>query len=493
MALFVRKDVWALGSSDPTIKDYRRAVAAMKAKPATDPTSWSYQAAIHGSYTTPAKPLWNQCKHGTWFFLSWHRMYLYYFERIVRAEVIANGGSSSWALPYWNYDGGGNDNTLPRPFRNQTLGNGDPNPLWVGQRRPHINTGLRLPSSITSPAFALSRTSFTGAAQFGGGVTGAMQQFFAETGRVEQTPHNDIHVAVGGLMGDPDTAARDPIFWLHHANIDRLWWLWEKTHANPSDTRWTDHVFKFFDESGKQVSLTGSDVVQTAQQLGYKYETVAPMARAVAGPPAGPPQPPRVDWPGPWPRREGVAPATAGPEEGSDVVRHLIGASEEPVRLIGEPTRVRVNIDERSAQSLQRAAVAPTLRHRAFVDVEDIEAERNPGTIYGVYVNLPDDPTPQDLEEHHVGNISLFGVERARDPRGDAHGHGLKVSMEVTDLLDRLAAEGKWTDGQQLDVTFRPIELEAPEDQPDVAGEIAAATAHPDGPVTIGRVSVHYD
>ena len=31
---------------------------------------------------------------------------------------------------------------------------------------------------------------------------------------------------IGGLMGDPHTATRDPVFWLHHANIDRIWWLW---------------------------------------------------------------------------------------------------------------------------------------------------------------------------------------------------------------------------------------------------------------------------
>jgi len=38
---------------------------------------------MHGTDATPAKTLWNSCQHGSYYFLSWHRMYLYYFERIL--------------------------------------------------------------------------------------------------------------------------------------------------------------------------------------------------------------------------------------------------------------------------------------------------------------------------------------------------------------------------------------------------------------------------
>jgi tyrosinase len=64
-----------------------------------------------------------------------------------------------------------------------------------------------------------------------------------------EAPHNDIHLAVGGYdvtnvpgqngdaspivgangdMGENDTAALDPIFYFHHCNIDRMFWLWQK-------------------------------------------------------------------------------------------------------------------------------------------------------------------------------------------------------------------------------------------------------------------------
>src|ERR1051325_10733216 len=111
----VRRDIGGLSASDPIIIGYKTAVTAMKALPATDPRSWSYQAAIHGTYATPSHTAWNTCEHHTKFFWSWHRMYLYYFERIVRKY----SGVSGWALPYWNYSSP-SERQLPAVFRDAT-------------------------------------------------------------------------------------------------------------------------------------------------------------------------------------------------------------------------------------------------------------------------------------------------------------------------------------------------------------------------------------
>jgi len=63
-----------------------------------------------------------------------------------------------------------------------------------------------------------------------------------------ESPHNSIHLAVGGFdlpnqtdyspidgangdMGENDTAGLDPIFFFHHCNVDRLFWLWQKKHG----------------------------------------------------------------------------------------------------------------------------------------------------------------------------------------------------------------------------------------------------------------------
>lgn len=61
-----------------------------------------------------------------------------------------------------------------------------------------------------------------------------------------ESPHNDIHLAVGGFqvpgtdkspisgangdMGENDTAGLDPIFFFHHCEIDRYFWLWQQKH-----------------------------------------------------------------------------------------------------------------------------------------------------------------------------------------------------------------------------------------------------------------------
>jgi hypothetical protein len=100
---FVRVDVWTLAADDPIITAYADTVAAMMAKPISDPTSWGYQAAIHG--IDPGLPLppgvsqllpqWNQCQHYSWYFLPWHRMFVYYFEQIVATLCRSRSATSS--------------------------------------------------------------------------------------------------------------------------------------------------------------------------------------------------------------------------------------------------------------------------------------------------------------------------------------------------------------------------------------------------------------
>jgi len=485
MAPFVRVDVWSLPPNDPTLTYYADAVRAMQAKPQSDPTSWAYQAAIHGKDDPAPLPLWNECRHGGWFFASWHRAYLYYFERIVRAQVVALGGPKDWALPYWDYDGGGSNNQLPKPFRSPKLPNGTANPLYVAGRNLSGSAGL--PPQVTSPAMAMKRTVFEGANEFGGGKTGPMNRFAGLTGRLEQTPHNDIHVMIGGLMSDPDLAAQDPIFWLHHCNIDRLWWVWQKQHANPTGTAWTKPAFGFFDVAAAPGTKAGADVGDTVAQLDYKYvpEPIAlrPAAAKVAS----------TQWPAPWPKPGERKPARVELEPNFEASREMVGATSKSVKLVGAPVRVTVGIDQRATKSLESIVPAEVRQHRAFLDIENVDAERNPGAVYGVYVNLPAAPTDEDLETHHVGNVSLFGIERAKNPRGDAPPHAMQFSMEITDVLNQLAARKAWKNGEQLDVTFRPLTVRPDPESPASAAKVAELAAHPNIPIEIGRISIHYE
>lgn len=475
-APLVRRNIWTLPSSDQTVEEYAQAVAIMQGRPAQDPTSWTYQAAMHGTHAQSVQPLWNGCQHGTWFFLAWHRMFIYYFEQIVRAAVVQAGGSADWSLPFWDYGAGGQQATLPAAFRSQTV-NGAPNPLFESARAPGINRGLALSPAVASATRALRASRFVGTSQFGGGVTG-VAQFSNSTGQVENQPHNVIHDAVGGnggLMADPDAAAADPIFWVHHANIDRLWFIWTSPrHLVPNDPRWTGQTFSFFDAHGQRVTRKPADVLDIVGQLGYTYEVAPPAGPARVG--GTPVQPTAED-------------VVTGPEppEGEP---ELVGASETPVRLVGGPASVALQIDQQAHQAAL-AATGATAPQRILLSVEDIEAAQNPGTVYGIYVNLPADASADVAESHHAGNVSFFGVERARNPRGDEHAHGLRLVHDITELTQSLAAQGEW-DGHHVEVTFRPLGL-IPQDQPELAHALPDAVTDADPPVTIGRVAIFYE
>jgi hypothetical protein len=88
----------------------------MMGRPLSDPTSWRYQANIYGTGDKPldrqAARLWNQSQHGSFFFLSWNRMHLYFFERILRAA----SGDPNLTLPYWDYSNPA-QRALPIAFR----------------------------------------------------------------------------------------------------------------------------------------------------------------------------------------------------------------------------------------------------------------------------------------------------------------------------------------------------------------------------------------
>jgi hypothetical protein len=126
----VRKDVYKLASTDKTLDWYGKAIHELAKRPIKDPTSWRYQAAIHG-YSRSEDPLkkssdvlpssadqskfWNQCQHGSWYFLSWHRGYLLYFERLCLAAIVKLGGPKDWALLYWNYSSSGSSPDVLAP------------------------------------------------------------------------------------------------------------------------------------------------------------------------------------------------------------------------------------------------------------------------------------------------------------------------------------------------------------------------------------------
>jgi tyrosinase len=396
---FVRPDVSSLSATDPIIVGYQTAIAAMQALSPNDVRSWSYQAAIHATTMMPNKTAWNTCQHGTHLFWAWHRMYLYWWERIVRMY----SGDSTWALPYWNWTA---HTHLPPMFR-VTSSN-----LYTANRDPNMNNGTG-----TLPA-----TDVDYSAGF------AEVNYYDAQGSVEMVPHNVIHVDVGGYphgspgwMTSVPTAAQDPIFYLHHANMDRLWDLWLAKgggRSDPtSDTTWTGVTFTFFDETGTKVTMTPCEVLNAATQLNYSY----------AGEPAQVPQ--SCGGIPPW-------------------IFHILVLLEFPFPpnpIDGDPYMVPVDISN-IVQELE--TILQSSAKQVYLVLDGVATDKSPGVSWEVYVGLPVGVAPDPKSPFYVGKLALFG----EGVRSDAH-HTFKpatLRFNATKALRAVLAPG----GSNASLTF---------------------------------------
>ncbi len=420
--LRVRRDVHSLDPNGPEIAALKRGVAAMKARAATDPTSWAYQGAIHGTDTPGNAAGWNSCQHGSFFFLSWHRMYLHFFERILRSA----SGDPTLTLPYWNYSKPG-QNSLPVPLRRPaTL----ENPLFEPARDAAANGGATFPSSATGSSRAMSLTRFSSAVSasrgFGGRIVSQPVHFSSAHGAIESQPHDNVHVLVGGdagLMSDPNFAALDPVFWLHHCNIDRLWESWVARgggRSNPTgDTAWMNTEFTFFDENRNQVRMKGSEIVNAAKQLGYGYDALEAPSSPQAVPESAP-QPERMTTP-----------------------KTLV--TRDRKTLLEESTEVSLSLPKKALEPSGPESIGG----RAVVlHIEGLKSTASSGGYWEVYLNVPKGARPDPDGPHFIGTIAFFGRKHAHDP-----GAPSTQDFEVTEVVERLRREKKLEDGK-LNLSF---------------------------------------
>jgi tyrosinase len=423
----VRKNIAALTPVEAA--SLGRGVTVMKSRPPSDPMSWSYQANIHGTDDGPPRAAWSTCQHGSFYFLSWHRMYLHFFERILRAA----SGDDALALPYWDY-GRAEQRALPAMFRSPADAS---NVLFVAERAAAANAGAELPATAANDTGALVPINFfaeaPGASSFGGRRLAQPSHFSSFPGALEQQPHNVVHVLIGGpdgWMSDPNLAARDPIFWLHHANIDRLWSRWLALgggRANPTnDAAWSNTRFTFFDENGARVEMTGGEVLDTATQLGYRYDDAAQ-----AGPP--PESMP--------PSRQGASPES-------------LSVSERAIELRGRRARTTIPLGAAQHESLLESGAA----ERGFVlTFEGLGYDRNPGIYYEVYLGLPEGREPDPSGPHYAGNLAVFALK----PHGGDTPTRPALSLDVTRTIRALRAEGSLAPSE-ISVTFVPRGMQPP-------------------------------
>lgn len=172
-------------------------------------------------------------------FLPWHRAFIWEFEQQLRAV------DPSVSLPYWAFENE-NPNATPLIFSSQYFG-GDGNIVqedmvtnspftWVIIRRiAREENGQRTLPNQTTVNEALQHRVYD-TFPFDEQSLGFRSAIEGWTGtNAPWGMHNQVHRYIGGDMLPDETMTRnsvnDPIFWLVHANIDRLWWQWQQTNG----------------------------------------------------------------------------------------------------------------------------------------------------------------------------------------------------------------------------------------------------------------------
>ncbi|KAG9217933.1 hypothetical protein CCMSSC00406_0008574 [Pleurotus cornucopiae] len=188
-------------------------------------------------------------------FLPWHRRMLQVYEKALREECGYTG-----AQPYWDWtrdvDGasivaaspvfdpvfgfGGNGIDIPG-YAGQ-FGNMSDIPGWTGggciTDGPFASYNLSIGPGTLVTNHCLTRSFNTFAVAFirSSQVANTTKQPNFERFRIELegtpvTPtlkvHDAGHLSVGGEMNDRWSSPGDPVFYLHHSNLDRIWWEWQ--------------------------------------------------------------------------------------------------------------------------------------------------------------------------------------------------------------------------------------------------------------------------
>lgn len=234
--------------------------AAFKALQQTDDErGYQYLAGLHGL----PLPFFCDQAHGQPAFLPWNRAYLHRFELALRSTGY------HVMLPWWDWV------TVRRiPSAYQALGAGE-NPLHsVDINAQALRQGrrgegeqddadevrlARIPGTIREPGRGGSRLPTAREIE----AVMAYGDFASFSSKLEDY-HGNVHVWVGGHMGDIQFAAYDPIFWAHHCMIDRLWWMWQLRHPQAS---FPENVIS---QVMEPFNLTAGDVLDPTA-LGYDY------------------------------------------------------------------------------------------------------------------------------------------------------------------------------------------------------------------------------
>ena len=409
----------------------------------------------------PQDQYWSHCTHGPAnvekYFLPWHRAYIYFYEVIIRAKVAELGGPPEWALPYWNYSfHNPTDSVRPWPrsrlpwvFTQATLPDGSTNPLFLDSTRrglqPSWPDGSVMYLQTTTPSY----TAAYGQAHW---LPQTANSGFNQT--LDSSPHGLVHddtgsgdglISATGWMQFTQTASFDPIFWLHHSQIDRLWVGWNArggldpqpaddpnwaTAADDTVTgRWNFWAAK---DIGNIIVVHPGDMVDPTRLDPAKFPYTYCYDRLPAAPA-----------PKPVPAAT-ISASRSGPGAGAPEVLGLSAAT--PTQVVHDPVTVAVELHPDAPAHLHALTAGTDAQPgRVVLQLRQIIAGNPPGN-YEVYLNNTTvDRTATGRVPEFVGTFGTFGAAHHHGPNAE-HVPGIDVAFDITDLVAQQRAQGRWDD-----------------------------------------------
>ncbi|GMI72804.1 hypothetical protein HRI_000949700 [Hibiscus trionum] len=414
---------------------FTKAMELMKALPNDDPRSFMQQANVHCAYCNYAydngDPNHQLQVHFSWLFYPFHRLYLYFYERILGNLI----GDPSFAMPFWNWDAPPGmvipeiyvDPSSPLYDEKRNVDHQPPKMLDLDYAGEEDDLSKR--DLIKSNLAVMYRQMVTNktASLFHGSAYRAGEKPSPGMGSIENNPHTAIHRWVGDQrqpykedMGNFYSAGRDPLFYAHHSNVDRLWNIWKslpgKKRRDFTDTDWLDSSFLFYDENANLVRAKVRDALNT-RTLGYDYQKV------------------NIPWlkNKPTPRRpgrangKGQAKAAETNNNNDTVIRNVF-----PI-VLDKLVRVEVPRPKKSRTKLEKEDEEEVLV------LQNIQLDRDVGVKFNVYVNDEDDEIPTGPEDSEFAG-SFSNIPHNQNKGGEKLDTSL--TLPISDLLEDLDVEG---------------------------------------------------
>jgi len=231
------------------LQQFRTAICAVRDLPKDDVISWTKQVAQHCIHCASTN---TSNIHYDWQFLPWHRGLLYFLERVLRKL----GKNDDIRMVYWDWENSAS-RTLPTIYAPA----GQPlywaNRNLSGPRWPLTDDKVDVQPLLALPNFDI----------FGGTSKQRSPVPASYSG-----PHANVHNAFSpGDMANLQFSPRDPVFYAHHSNIDRLWTSWVAAgHKNPD---FGDARVYFYDENRQWRYVLMNDL-RDESKLGYKYSSL---------------------------------------------------------------------------------------------------------------------------------------------------------------------------------------------------------------------------